>query len=240
MARRRKSVIEHINRMLETEPPRPLLPDNPSAALIAIAQMWDEGGDIVLQNTRVRGHEVTQMHLEQVRDFFAPFLDLSAAYIRIAQQSNERDTLRITAEDFHDLLRGRDALRCADAGYRFRDASFAAFADVDDEMLEKMAPVLARQHNGAICLMVLARGVKRFTLSRRKWASKVIHSKKSWCTRAFSLPKNARRLDRDHKAFVRKCQVHQREFIAYHNGDTFGIVRHICSPPLALRKLAYF
>lgn len=187
----------------------------------AMSSMWD-AGDIVLRSIRIRAHRIDDdATREALIQFFKPFLTFAYAYITVRLPSALIDELKQAADEFEHALANTNndaeaVSRTAQAGYRFRNTSLKASAAVEDDFLPALATCLAAHPDAAIALLVLSRGYDGDTMSRRRWAARMIHPKKGTLRRIFTLPRDARRMWRAHNA------------LAQHFNDE--LVSHLAAP----------
>jgi len=233
------TVPKHISVMLNNEPPRPVLSSSipPHCAPIyrALASMWD-GGELVLRSMRVRAPEHSLAMKGDFARFFFHYLEFMTSFIEFCDHKQAKTMLRIAIADFDDALNKASdhsgAIRAADAGYRFRDASFLALQACKPGIeFNTMAKTIATQEYCLDSLIFLAQGTSYTTLGKLVWLSQTIQGNNNFLV----FPKHIRTYRRGHDRFVRKCSRQLREFIAYHQCDTWGIIRHIVSPHVSLR-----
>lgn len=235
------NVQKHITVMLNNEPPRPVLsssiPPDCAPIYLALSSMWD-GGELVLRSMRVRAPEQSLAMKEDFARFFFHYLEFMTSFTEFCNHKESKTMLRIAITDFDDALNKASdrsgALRAADAGFRFRDASFLALQAAKPSMeFNAMAKIIAGQEYCLDSLIFVAQGASCTTLGKLVWVARIIQGNGNF----LAFPKHIKTYRRSHDRFVRKCCRQLREFIAYHQCDTWGIIRHIVSPHVSLRRV---
>lgn len=237
------NVERHILHALKA-PVAPVVGADAPPAQRALAILWN-GGSRVLRSMHVRAQEATQLSRDKLNAHFGPYLLFARGAARAMPRAcTTRNQLLCTAADFSDCLvqchTPHGVVRGVAAGYRFRDACLGDWDDNTD--IQTLVAHLSRLSEPVVyvALQVLAQAVDTGPFSRFPFLRRFQQT--AWVAACadeliWNVPRRVRRLRSLHEEFVKKAERQEREFIAYHTDDVWGIMVHVCSPRISLHKV---